>query len=127
MTIGGENFNDPCFFKIAMHGKILKKIPCLPVGIGKSLRFYLIFRRDNQGNYTKKALLYQDILIISIDREKEENLVYSRPITHREVSKRLMKRNQEFRDKYKDKDKNIPRILTGTKAHGGGQKASWKT
>jgi hypothetical protein len=102
MLIAAKNFNDPCFFRIAMHGKNFKKIPCLPVGIGRSLRFNLIFRRGNQGNYTKKAFVYEDILSISIDREREENLKPSQPITHWDLAKRLMKKNQEFRDRYKD-------------------------
>jgi hypothetical protein len=85
-----------------MHGKIFKKMPCFLFIMGRSLSFYLIFRKDNHGNYTKKALLYQDILSISIDTEIEEKLKYSQPIKHWDLSKRLMKKNQEFRERYKD-------------------------
>ena len=54
-----------------------------------------IFERDKEGNYTKDALLYQDILHYSIVIEDGNSF------RERELARWLMTRNQEFANEFK--------------------------
>jgi hypothetical protein len=57
---------------------------------------YSIFPKDRNGNYTKKALLYQDMLKYSIEENNPSSF------RHWDLANWLMKKNQEFINKYKD-------------------------
>ncbi|HEY6885449.1 MAG TPA: hypothetical protein VI278_15555 [Nitrososphaeraceae archaeon] len=58
-----------------------------------------VFRKDENGYYTKPALLYQDILRYAIFRKKENPS--NDPFTHRDLATWLMSNNREFIDRYK--------------------------
>lgn len=59
----------------------------------------VIFERDKEGNYTKDALLYQNILHYSIDLEKEKEERNSFRV--RELARWLMTHNLEFANEFK--------------------------
>jgi hypothetical protein len=62
-----------------------------------------IFDKDKDGHYTKKALLYQDIIIYSIAREKEGQIFRDKdPFRHWDLAKYLMNKNNEYINLYKD-------------------------
>jgi hypothetical protein len=77
-----------------MHGIVMKKLPGIQA----------IFERDNDGNYTKDALLYQDILYYSIVIEKE-NAEVKGSFKERELARWLIDYNQEFINDYKGSHK----------------------
>jgi hypothetical protein len=58
-----------------------------------------IFQKDRNSNYTKPALLYQDILRYSIHSKSSINVCH---IRHWDLARWLMKKNQEFINHYKD-------------------------
>jgi hypothetical protein len=60
-----------------------------------------IFQKDKNGNYTKGALLYQDIVRYSIPKIKD-NPPDNRSFTHRELAKWLLNNNSEYINYYKD-------------------------
>ena len=73
-----------------MHGKIYKE---------NTGYLYPIFQKDKEGNYTKNALLYQDILRYSIDGNYKENDTSFRT---RNLAKWLLEENEEFLNYFKD-------------------------
>jgi hypothetical protein len=60
----------------------------------------LIFQKGKNGNYTKGALLYQDIISYCIDRLEDGTLL--NPFTHRELAKWLLNNNEQLINHYKD-------------------------
>jgi hypothetical protein len=77
-----------------MHGTVMKKLPGIQA----------VFERDNDGNYTKDAHLYQDILYYSIVTEKE-NAEGKCSFKERELARWLIEYNQEFVNDYKGSHK----------------------
>jgi hypothetical protein len=77
-----------------MHGMVMKKLPGIQA----------IFERDNDGNYTKDALLYRDILYYSIVTQKE-NAEGKYSFKERELARWLIDYNQEFVHDYKGSHK----------------------
>jgi hypothetical protein len=59
-----------------------------------------IFKRDKSGNYTKKALLYQDVLRYSLEKKGQSENTNS--FRHWQLAKWLMSYNEEFINHYKD-------------------------
>ena len=59
-----------------------------------------IFKRDKSGNYTKKALLYQDVLRYSLEKKGQSENTNS--FRHWQLAKWLMSHNEEFINHYKD-------------------------
>src|SRR5919204_795750 len=57
-----------------------------------------VFKKDKNGNYTKSALLYQDIFRYAIFRKKE-NLSYT-AFKHREIAGWLVTNNRELLERY---------------------------
>ena len=53
-----------------------------------------IFQKDKNGNYTKYALLYQDILKYSIASKKTNNVESINCVKHWDLARWLMKKNQ---------------------------------
>jgi hypothetical protein len=76
-----------------MHCIYYNKIAMLIVKIDG---IYSIFPKDRNGNFTKKALLYQDMLKYSIEENNPSSF------RHWDLASWLMKKNQEFINKYKD-------------------------
>jgi hypothetical protein len=75
----------------------------------RRIRLSSIIEKDTDGNYTKNALLYQDILRYLICEKKDQaNSGTGASFTHREVSHWLLKNNQEFINLYKDSAGNTP-------------------
>jgi hypothetical protein len=58
-----------------------------------------VFEKDENGNYTKSALLYQDILRYAIFRKKDKPL--DNPFRHWDLAEWLMNNNNEFINRYK--------------------------
>jgi RNase P subunit RPR2 len=71
----------------------------------------LIFKKDEKGNYTKDALLYQDILRYYVERKKE-NPNYDGSFKHRELAKWLMNNNYEFKNRYRQDSSKHTTIST---------------
>jgi RNase P subunit RPR2 len=68
----------------------------------------LIFKKDEKGNYTKDARLYQDILRYYVERRKE-NPDYDGSFKHRQLAKWLINNNREFINRYtQDSSKHTP-------------------
>ena len=61
-----------------------------------------IFQKDKNGNYTEYALLYQDILKYSIASKQTNNVDSKNCVKHWDLARWLMKKNQEFINRYKD-------------------------
>jgi hypothetical protein len=59
----------------------------------------LIFKKDEEGHYTKDARLYQDILRYYVERKKEDPN-YDGCFKHRELAKWLVNNNHEFKNRY---------------------------
>jgi hypothetical protein len=67
----------------------------------KVVGIHSIFNKDKNGHYTKKALLYQDIITYSIAKKKE-SFKDKDSFRHWDLAKYLMNKNAEYINRYKD-------------------------
>jgi hypothetical protein len=70
----------------------------------RAIGLYSVLEKEG-GNYTKNALLYQDILRYLLGEKMDRaNSGTGGPFTHRNVAKWLLRNNLEFSNLYKDSD-----------------------
>lgn len=86
---------------------ITKKSPC--IYHLRAIGLYSILKKDEEGNYTKNALLYQDIFRYLICEKKDQaNSGTGASFTHRDAANWLLRNNLEFINLYKGFDDRTP-------------------